>query len=281
MGQLRAALQRKFAESSTNMKIYTPANIEPVELHFRGEKMVKVYGGKSYKVPEDGDLISGVLVHKDFKYTLIDPTDLNDIIDDLAPTSIMQSQVVPYRATFSLLMHYLEQMYGVVEEVLEDGEPVPSTKETSGSNDNGGDGKERDSAATAIKDGSANKGVRTVRVYDSIDVHYIEGSDFIELEWESDVVNDMIADSIIALVLNIECSPASVKLTKSSCQHGYSSVECVQATRTPSYDDIGTKRERLLGFLSQQFTQLELSEDKLSIIVTLDNKNAAIDLHSL
>ena len=38
------------------------------------------------------------------------------------------------------------------------------------------------------------------------------------LWWESSASNDMIADSVLALILNIEVSPASVKSLWQSCQ---------------------------------------------------------------
>lgn len=42
------------------------------------------------------------------------------------------------------------------------------------------------------------------------------------LEWTGNSVNDMVADSVLAVILNIESSPASVKLTKSDHTHSHS-----------------------------------------------------------
>lgn len=41
----------------------------------------------------------------------------------------------------------------------------------------------------------------------------------ITLTWDSTPVNDMIADSILTVVLQAEISPASVKATRSECKH--------------------------------------------------------------
>ncbi|KAJ3328415.1 Cleavage and polyadenylation specificity factor subunit 3 [Blyttiomyces sp. JEL0837] len=48
------------------------------------------------------------------------------------------------------------------------------------------------------------------------------GTDRICLEWEGNSVNDMIADSVVALIMQSQISPASVKATKSThtCSHG-------------------------------------------------------------
>lgn len=45
------------------------------------------------------------------------------------------------------------------------------------------------------------------------------------LEWTGNSVNDMVADSVLAVILSIESSPASVKLTKSDHTHSHSHGE--------------------------------------------------------
>lgn len=48
------------------------------------------------------------------------------------------------------------------------------------------------------------------------------GANSVILEWTGNSVNDMVADSVLAVILNIESSPASVKLTKSDHTHSHS-----------------------------------------------------------
>jgi acyl carrier protein len=49
-----------------------------------------------------------------------------------------------------------------------------------------------------------------------------ENNGSVILEWDSDPINDMIADSVVTVVLQAEISPASVKVTKSPDNHDHS-----------------------------------------------------------
>jgi len=71
--------------------------------------------------PEKDNLVSGVLVVKDFQYTIMDTADLEEFAG-LQTTSVVQRQVVPYHASFSLLKYHLKQMFGKIQEVERDHE---------------------------------------------------------------------------------------------------------------------------------------------------------------
>ncbi|KAJ2787596.1 endoribonuclease ysh1, partial [Coemansia helicoidea] len=76
MMRLRANLVDKYKGSDYEVSVHAPRNIQAVELHFHGEKIARVKGGLASKVPAHGDVVSGVLVEKDFNYTLVDTADL-------------------------------------------------------------------------------------------------------------------------------------------------------------------------------------------------------------
>jgi cleavage and polyadenylation specificity factor subunit 3 len=57
-------------------------------------------------------------------------------------------------------------------------------------------------------------------VFDTVDVKEYNANHVV-LEWTGNSVNDMVADSVLAVILNIESSPASVKLTKSDHTHSH------------------------------------------------------------
>ncbi|KAJ3123144.1 Cleavage and polyadenylation specificity factor subunit 3 [Nowakowskiella sp. JEL0407] len=62
---------------------------------------------------------------------------------------------------------------------------------------------------------------RMIRVFDVVVVTF--NGDQVNLEWEGNSMNDMIADTVIAIIVQAESSPASVKATKSkNCHHGHS-----------------------------------------------------------
>lgn len=53
--------------------------------------------------------------------------------------------------------------------------------------------------------------LQSILVYDTVKVTQTEEGDALVLEWKGNGVNDMIADSVLAIVLQAESSPASVK----------------------------------------------------------------------
>lgn len=63
-----------------------------------------------------------------------------------------------------------------------------------------------------VVEGVDPEGIRTMRVMDVLDVKQT-GRREVTLEWAAGEANDMVADSAIALLLGIDSSPASVKLT--------------------------------------------------------------------
>ncbi len=67
------------------------------------------------KSPGEGEILQGVLVQKDFKLSLMDPEDLREF-SGLATSTILERQVVAYRAGKSLLRWHLQQMFGGVRE---------------------------------------------------------------------------------------------------------------------------------------------------------------------
>ncbi|KAF9586674.1 Cleavage and polyadenylation specificity factor subunit 3 [Lunasporangiospora selenospora] len=184
MGRLKSALLSKYHERDEVIHIFTPRNTETVKLYFRGEKLARTIGRMASTFPENNSLVSGVVVVKDFQYTIMDTGDLKDY--GLQTTAVVQRQMVPYHASFTLLKYHLRQMFGKIEEL------------------------ER----------SLNK-QEAVRIFETVDVKEYNANHVL-LEWTGNATNDMVADSVLAVILNIESSPASVKLTKSDHKHSHS-----------------------------------------------------------
>jgi cleavage and polyadenylation specificity factor subunit 3 len=181
MYRLKSALQSKYSEKEENITIYTPKNCDTVKLHFRGEKMAKTIGRLAAKYPTENQPLNGVLVVKDFQLNIMSPEDLNEL-GGLLTTVITQRQVVPFNAGIGLLKWHLEMMFGVVSE-------TELEKET-GRNQQG----------------------TVLRVFDTIDVKKLTSRpNQVTLEWIGNAMNDMVADSVLAVILSIDSSPASVK----------------------------------------------------------------------
>lgn len=110
------------------------------------------------------------------------PEDLNEL-GGLITTVVTQRQVVPFNAGIGLLKWHLEMMFGTITET-EIGE----------------------------NDGASNQEGTVLRVFDTIDIKKLNSNtNQVTLEWIGNAMNDMVADSVLAVLLSIDSSPASVK----------------------------------------------------------------------
>ena len=76
---------------------------------------VQAIGSLAESRPEHGTPVKGLLVSKDFSYTLLDPKDLKDFTG-LSTSVITQRQTIPIGVDWSVVRWYLEGMYGEAEE---------------------------------------------------------------------------------------------------------------------------------------------------------------------
>ncbi|KAI9164653.1 endoribonuclease ysh1 [Blastocladiella emersonii ATCC 22665] len=208
MTRLRNALHAAWQQEEnpeSAPKIHAPKNAERVSLHFKGEKYARALGqittGLIGGTGSDGSssstaglVVQGLVVAKDFHYHLVAVDELRELTD-LRPATIHMRQYVPLEsATWELVVWHL----GVV--FPEDLEQVASPE-----------GKPSKSA---------------VRVCDVVTVSYAPGNRReLIVEWIGNPVNDVIADSVLAVLLHVESSPVAVKMTSSgqskTCGHGH------------------------------------------------------------
>lgn len=158
-------LRRKLATdfADQNRPIFMPKNCQTVDLFFKGEKIAKAVGRLAEKSPSIGAPVSGLLVKKGFSYQLLLPEDL-PIYTQLATGSVFQRQLVGYAGSFGMLRRRLEQMF------------------------------------EGVKDAKAE--VPTIRIQDTVTVVQ-ESTEKVILQWVSDPVSDMVADSVVAIILDL------------------------------------------------------------------------------
>jgi cleavage and polyadenylation specificity factor subunit 3 len=113
MAKLKDALIRQYEDSvDYNIQVYNPRNTQPVELYFRGEKSAKVIGKLASSVlPEPDKEISGILVKRNFKYHIMAPEDLPNYTD-LAISTILQRQSIPYKSDSDSILAGLQKVFG-------------------------------------------------------------------------------------------------------------------------------------------------------------------------
>ncbi|EEB09385.2 mRNA cleavage and polyadenylation specificity factor complex subunit Ysh1 [Schizosaccharomyces japonicus yFS275] len=227
-GRLKSALMSKYHNKKMDVKVYNPKNCVPLELHFKGDRIVKALGNIAIKKAKENDIVSGILVQKDSIFKLMVAENLRDF-SDLTTTVVMQKQVIPFYANFSLARYHLEQMFGNIKETRNKQNEVQYV------------------------------------VMDAVTITQTASSKLV-LEWVGNVMNDTIVDSVIAILLGVESSPASVKITKQKCTHHHDTVE--------------DRVERLILFLKAQFGD-SITRTESGVDIKFDKFSASINFSNM
>lgn len=194
MFRLKAALNHKYGHlnevddkedsKAPIITIHCPKNCEAVNLSFAGEKTIKITGKLAKTEFSANGTIEGVLVGKDFDYQLVHPDDIAEVTAAKS-IKLLQSQSVRSRATLSLIEHLLSSLVG------------PS----------------------AVQRLSKKKGFT---VKDTFELVQNDRADSLTLSWEGNPLDDIFADSILAVLMAAEVMPSSVKACGTSkCSHGH------------------------------------------------------------
>jgi cleavage and polyadenylation specificity factor subunit 3 len=210
MMRLKSKLLSLNAGKSAKVKVFSPRNCEELRIPFKADKTAKVVG-KLASIPPPtrvtpsgsggAQLVTGVLVQNDFKLSLMAPEDLREYAG-LNTTTLMCKQRFALRvATADMVRWGLECQYGAVEE-------LPEMKKSHVPDEMNGDGNGSD-LDMAVDDEVPHL-VAAYLVMGCVTVRYHSNRE-VELEWEGNLMNDAIADSVIAVLMSTECSPAAVR----------------------------------------------------------------------
>ncbi len=122
MQKLKDALILHYGiDTDYNIQVYNPKNTQPVELYFRGEKSAKVIGKlASNTIPKQDAEISGILVKRNFKYSVITPEDLPNYTN-LAISTVLQRQSVPFKGEKEPLLFEIQKNFGNYKQLNMDG----------------------------------------------------------------------------------------------------------------------------------------------------------------
>ena len=92
---------------------------------------MQAIGALAAKPPQANDILSGLLVSKDYSYTLLDPRDLRDFAG-LTTCVVTQRQKIALGVGWDLVRWHLEGMFGKVEDGMDsDGVPTMRVREYS------------------------------------------------------------------------------------------------------------------------------------------------------
>ncbi|EGG02623.1 uncharacterized protein MELLADRAFT_38438 [Melampsora larici-populina 98AG31] len=237
MTRLRNALKDKYLLAKNEMQIYTPRNVETLRIKFKASRIARAIGSLADTNLSVGQTISGILVSKDSAYTLLSSTDLKDYTG-LSTSSIFQKVSININVGWEIVRWHLNCMYGRIEEGIDLNDKL------------------------------------TFRVMETVDVKKVEDHQVL-LEWVGSVTNDMIADSVLALLLGIDRSPASLKRYGNHCDHHHSS------THQKPKDGWIERVDKLIGFLDGHFGHVELLNEPARLKVWIDEVWSEVFLDDL
>jgi len=175
-------------------------------------------------------------VQNDFKMSLMAPEDLREYAGLTTTTITCKQRMTLSAAGIDLIKWALEGTFGSIEE-------LPESKAKSNAN-----GDTHMNGTSEEADEEISSQLTAYLVMGCVTVRYRNNGE-VELEWEGNMLNDGIADAVMAVLFSVESSPAAVKQSSNKHLHSHS-----LPTRNPHSKLSPTERlERLFMFLEAQF----------------------------
>lgn len=211
MMRLKSKLLSLNADKAVKVKVYTPANCDEVRIPFKKDKIAKVVGKLAELAPpsenDDAQLMAGVLVQNGFNLSLMAPDDLQEYAGLTTTTITCKQHITLSSASMDLIRWALEGTFGAIEEVGNSKKTEPNGKKDMGTDDTP---KPEDADEEIPSDET-----QTFLVMGCVYLRHHSRTREVELEWEGNMMNDGVADAVMAVLLTVESSPASVKRTNS------------------------------------------------------------------
>lgn len=214
MMRLKSKLLSLNADKTVKVKVYTPGNCEEVRIPFKKDKIAKVVGKLAQIAPpseqDDGHLMAGVLVQNGFNLSLMAPDDLREYAGLTTTTITCRQHITLGSASMDLIRWALEGTFGAIEEI--------GTGRDEGIKEEKDEGESKDADEEPPKGEVADDEIpmgdtQSYLVMGCVVLRYDPRTREVELEWEGNMMNDGVADAVMAVLLTVETSPASVKRT--------------------------------------------------------------------
>lgn len=215
MMRLKSKLLSLNAEKTIKVKVYTPANCEEVRIPFRKDKIAKVVGKLAQIAPpseqDDGQLMAGVLVQNGFNLSLMAPDDLREYAGLTTTTITCKQHITLNSASMDLIKWALEGTFGAIETVGSAQGSVKEEPSGEGKLIEPSNGDDKLAKHEAADEEIPMEQTRVYLVMGCVIVRYHPRTREVELEWEGNMMNDGVADAVMAVLFTVESSPASVK----------------------------------------------------------------------
>ncbi|KAL4934574.1 cleavage polyadenylation factor subunit YSH1 [Aspergillus undulatus] len=253
MMRLKSKLLSLNADKTVKVKVYTPANCDEVRIPFRKDKIVKVVGKLAQTTlpseQEDGPVMAGVLVQNGFDLSLMAPDDLREYAGLATTTITCKQHITLSSASMDLIKWALEGTFGAIEKIGNDEE----TKKEEGEDANG----EKQPKEEAADEEIPMEEPQTYLIMGSVIIRYHPRTREVELQWEGNMMNDGVADAVMAVLLTVESSPASVKQSakhnKHHHHHHHDEIATLDPPNPHAAQDPEERFARLLMMLEAQF----------------------------
>ncbi|KAE8142502.1 beta-lactamase-like protein [Aspergillus pseudotamarii] len=252
MMRLKSKLLSLNAEKIVKVKVYTPANCEEVRIPFKKDKIAKVVGKLAQIAPpseqDDGHLMAGVLVQNGFNLSLMAPDDLREYAGLTTTTITCKQHITLSSASMDLIKWALEGTFGAIEEIG----PKTDVKEENV------EGEKGSKEVSKLKEEAADEEIpieneQAYLVMGCVVIRYFPRTREVELEWEGNMMNDGVADAVMAVLLTVESSPASVKQSAKQKHHHHHHHDTLELPNPHSQLGPEERFARLLMMLEAQF----------------------------
>lgn len=210
MMRLKSKLLSLNNDKATKTKIFSPANTEELRIPFKVDKTARVVGQLAQLPPpkssdsEEERVITGVLVQNDFKMSLMAPEDLREYAGLNTTTIMCKQRITLSAAGIDLIKWALEGTFGAVEEIS----PRKKSLSNGATQVNGNGVFHVEEVADEEIDHSPH--AVSYLIMGCVTVRY-QSHGQVEVEWEGNMLNDGIADTVLAVLFTVESSPAAVK----------------------------------------------------------------------
>ncbi len=277
MGRMKSALQRRFENEGKSIEIFNPKNCETVSMEFKVDRHVRAVGRLAERLNSgkggsgapasastsasaaekggkergegsgEGERVSGLLVQKGFKHTLLDAEDLQTYTQ-LSANTVLQKQIIPIQIPFVALQEQLSHIF--------------------------------DGVTTFER-----KGKEVISISPGVELQH-EDENMVLMQWKSDPIADTIADSVIAVLLQLQMKPTSyVKAANGvpyrALQSAATAAKEEKAGAGPASSPASAPEAGLIDeVLESIFGKVETDHKLMAWVVNVGEVRATIDMRT-
>jgi Pre-mRNA 3'-end-processing endonuclease polyadenylation factor C-term len=225
-----------------------PNNQTVLKLNFQRRRFAKVMGalaedGVKNGLPREGESVRGILVTQNFHSKIVAPSDIATYTP-LRLGTIASKLHVPFAGSLEMLQLFLHEMFANVTE-----QPLNNDTNEQPLEDN-------------VSSESQSKRSPVMYTLHGGEIRLITGVQphVVTVEWQASPMGDMIADSVVALIMHAQSSVASIRMTSKPCRHARDDTPLDEDEEKKKLkpDDLVSDRLRFIrSILKEQFQNVE------------------------